>query len=612
MSAHLHTSTLLEVMNEHVTNPSVDSALHCWDGSQKIYHPVGYGELSQRAFAFGAELIKQCEQTAHIHNRVVMIACHSPYATLIAFYGAISVGAIPMIFPMPLSLGSHEALSERIKHWGFMFEHPALLILEEGLTEKFHDHIPDEITVVRLSDNPLGDWATLESSANNHTPTPNAIAFFQTTSSSTGDHKAVSISHSNIIANVRGIRHAVEMDQHERMTTWLPLFHDMGLVGTVLFSFGNDYPLFIMTPTQFVKRPAVWMKGMSEHKCTIATAPNFGFDYCSRLVSDKDAASLDLNHVKHLFIGAEPIRVSTIDSFLKKFKSAGINPQIIRPAYGLAESTIITSMADPNDVSQFICLDADAIGIGQKITILDTLTFSEQDLARYDASENIAVCTAGKAIDGMLIEIVDEDGKLIDQEGVAGEIAIAGTSVAMGYVTGKITNNSGNAQASANPDEMVERFAKQRVRTGDMGVIFDDQLYILERIKNLIIRNGENYLVSALEEQLAELLNISHEHVAVFDSNIHDPESDIVVLVERHAPIDDSAINELLISMPKEAFPINKILLAKSREIPRTTSGKKRHFYCRKMHQKDSIKYQQSIEVSPQRIMQAMNAANNA
>ena len=140
-----------------------------------------------------------------------------------------------------------------------------------------------------------------------------------------------------------------------------------------------------------------------------------------------------------------------------------------------------------------------------------------------------------------------------------------------------------------------------------MGMIVDGELYILERIKNLIIRNGENYLVSALEEQLAELLDISHEHVAVFDSDIHDPTSDIVVMVERHKPISEEQVDELLVAMPKEAFPISKILLSKSREIPRTTSGKKRHFYCRKMYQKDEIVYQQAIEISPQLIMQAMN-----
>ncbi|NND00623.1 MAG: hypothetical protein HKN85_10620 [Gammaproteobacteria bacterium] len=139
-----------------------------------------------------------------------------------------------------------------------------------------------------------------------------------------------------------------------------------------------------------------------------------------------------------------------------------------------------------------------------------------------------------------------------------------------------------------------------------MGVFVDGELYIIERIKNLIIRNGENFLVSALEEQLAQILDISHEHIAVFESNIHDPGSEIVVLVERHSPIAEQDIDAVLIAMPKEAFPINRVLLCKSREIPRTTSGKKRHFYCRKMYQHNEIKFQQAIEVSPQKIMQAM------
>jgi len=143
------------------------------------------------------------------------------------------------------------------------------------MTEKFHDHIPEKINVIRVSDQIDGDWPKRTSSANGHVPTQDDIAFFQTTSSSTGDHKAVSISHQNIIANVQGIRKAQNMSDDERMATWLPLFHDMGLVGTVLFSFCNNYTLLIMTPTQFVKRPAIWLRGMDDYKCTIATAPRY-------------------------------------------------------------------------------------------------------------------------------------------------------------------------------------------------------------------------------------------------------------------------------------------------------------------------------------------------
>lgn len=586
-------TTLLEVMDAHVQNSS-NSSLECWDPSQKQYVAVDYSALCQRAFAFGENLVDH-SQAIDIKGRVLMIACHSPYATLVAFYGAISVGAIPMIFPMPLSLGSHEALTKRIKHWGLSFESPAMLVLEEGLEEKFHAFIPDDITVVRLRDNPGGEWPTLNGSANQHQPHGNDAAFYQTTSSSTGDHKAVAISHDNIIANVNGIRDAVDMQADERMASWLPLFHDMGLVGAVLFSFCNNYTLFIMTPTQFIKRPANWLKTMDEHHCTIATAPNFGFDYCSRLVSAKDRDILKLDHVKHLFIGAEPIRVSTIRSFLEKFKPCGISPQVIRPAYGLAESTIISSISSATQLSEFICIEAGAIKIGEKINVIDTLDFSDQALARYNVATSIAVCTAGKAIDGMQISLVDEDSKLIEEDGVVGEIHIKGSSVAMGYVWG-------------GDEARVDHFEDQAALTGDIGVFHKGELYILERIKNIIIRNGENYMVSALEEQLAKLLDISHEHVAVFESDIHDPNSDIVVLVERHSPIDEAQIDALLATMPKEAFPINKILLSKAREIPRTTSGKKRHFYCRQEYQSGGIVFQQEIDVSPQRIAQALSA----
>ena len=278
-------------MNTHV-QAQQNTSLECWNAKDRAYSTISYSTLSKRAFAFGQRLIDTSNANS-IKGQVVMIACHSPYATLLSFYGAISIGAIPMIFPMPLSLGSHEALSYRIKHWGFAFDEPALLVLEENLEEKFHQDIPAEISVVRLSDDPAGEWPTLSNSANDHQPAASDIAFFQTTSSSTGDHKAVAISHNNIISNITGIRNAVDMKSDERMASWLPLFHDMGLVGAVLFSFCNNYTLFIMTPTQFVKRPAVWLKTMHEQRCTIATAPNFGFDYCSRLVSEKDRDGLD-------------------------------------------------------------------------------------------------------------------------------------------------------------------------------------------------------------------------------------------------------------------------------------------------------------------------------
>jgi len=462
-------------MADHVRSEHPDSDLFCWDPSSKSYLQVSYANLVKQAYGFGQRLLEAGAQ----EQSVCMIACHSPYATLVCFYGAISVGVIPMIFPMPKALGSHEALSERIRHWGLRFALPTTLVLESGIDEKFHDAIPEGVNVIRVADSigadaSAADWPQRDTPAVALSITTEDIAFFQTTSSS---------------------------------TSWLPLFHDMGLVGTVLFSFCNRYPLYLMTPVQFVKRPALWLKGMSEHQCTIATAPNFGYDYCSRLISDKDTAELDLNCVKHLFIGAEPIRVSTIQSFVDKFRLAGIDENKIRPAYGLAESTIITSISLPEHKAKFICLDPDEMGIGKSVTETRQITF-----------------------DGMQADIVDENGDSVASEGHAGEIVLSGHSVALGYV--------GDA------DNLIDRFDNGRMHTGDMGVIKDGELYIIERIKNIVIRNGENYLVSAIEQRIADLLGTSHEHVAVFETDIHDPTSEIVVLVERQDALDDDAVKK--------------------------------------------------------------------
>ena len=579
-------SNLLDVMREHSSRGSSSRSMHFWNTSNRDYDEVSYIDLVERSYAFGGRLVTG----GHSPGTVCMIACHSPYAALVAFYGAVSVGAIPMIFPMPRALGSHEALIERIHHWGMLFDKPAALIMEEGITEKFHGEIPAEMPVIRLGDSPLGQWDRLQRPAREHVPGRDDVAFFQTTSSSTGDHKAVAISHGNVLSNVHGIRAAVTMGDDERMVTWLPLFHDMGLVGTVLFCFCNHYPLYVMTPTQFIKRPAMWLRGMSEHRCTITTAPNFGYDYCAR-ISDKDMAELDLSGVKHFFIGAEPIRVSTIREFCARFSPCGVQREMIRPAYGLAESTIITTISRPQSPARFIYLDPATIAMGDEVSIVGQSNFQQEALEQPVPENAVAVCTAGTSIEGMEVEIVDEDGARLETQGRAGEIVIRGSSVALGYVNGK--------------ERLIDPFERNCVGTGDMGVMIDGELFIIERIKNIIIRSGENYMVSAMEQQLAELLEISHENVAVFESDIYNPTSAIVVLVEKHKGMDEAGIESLVSRLPGESFPVDRILFNKGRVIPRTTSGKKRHFFCRKLLQSGELIYQMQIEVTPGRIAAA-------
>lgn len=581
-------SSINEVMQRYVrADYGNSSGLYFWNTTTRSYDPVSYMEITRRAFAFGNELAT-CGRG---DDAVCFIACHSPYATLVAFFGAVSAGAIPMIFPMPRALGSQQALIDRIEYWQARFDGPCALVLEKEPQEKFHASITAKLQTLRLSESPLSECKTALQPALSRIPAGDDVAFYQTTSSSTGVHKAVAISHGNVLSNVRGIRAAANMDEGERMISWLPLFHDMGLVGAVLFSFCNAYPLFLMTPTQFIKRPLLWLKGMSEQRCTITTAPNFGYDYCSKLVSDKDAAQLELSCVKHFFIGAEPIRISTVRSFCQKLTPSGVRSSMIRPAYGLAESTIIATISRPDADARFIYLDPKTVGLGQKVNVLGTTSVGDSLPGDIEAESSVAVCTAGTAINGMQVSLADESGQKITKDGCAGEIVIQGESVAMGYVAG------GRSQ--------IDKFTDYKTHTGDMGIIMDGELFIIERIKNVIIRNGENFLVSAMEQGLADLLQISHENVAVFESNIHDPTSAIVVLIEKHAGLSPDQIDAVLGNLPKESFPVDIILLHRARVIPRTTSGKKRHFFCRRLYQSGELDFRQKIEVSPDKIAAA-------
>ncbi len=214
------------------------------------------------------------------------------------------------------------------------------------------------------------------------------------------------------------------------------------------------------------------------------------------------------------------------------------------------------------------------------------------DLDDSAPTESVAVCTAGKSIAEMAVTLVDEEGLPVTGDGCAGEIVIKGGSVALGYV--------------GDGKEPVDRFHDSTVATGDLGVIIDGELFIIERIKNVIIRSGENFLVSVLEQRLADLLGVSHDNVAVFESDIHDPSSDIVVLVEKHEELAEDQVDRILANLPSETLLIDCILLHRARTIPRTTSGKKRHFYCRRLYNSGELSFQQRIAVTPDRIAAAL------
>lgn len=300
------------------------------------------------------------------------------------------------------------------------------------------------------------------------------IAFLQYTSGSTGKPKGVMLTHKNLLHNAGLVYRAMEHAAGDKYVSWLPAFHDMGFMAGILEPLYAEIPAILMPPIAFLQRPLRWLQAISRHKATTSGGPNFAYDLCVRKISDQERSSLDLSSWSVAFNGAEPIRAETIDRFAAAFKSCGFRREAFFPCYGLAEATLIVSggaKSDPPVVKKAQTRELEA----------NRLIEDESEVAR-------PIVGCGAALMDQRIAIVDPESLTECSEGQVGEIWVQGSSVARGYWN--------------QPEETVRIFQAKLcgvdndggtfLRTGDLGVIKDGELFITGRIKDLIIIRGRN------------------------------------------------------------------------------------------------------------------------
>lgn len=527
---------------------------------------LGYGApdvvLSYEEFLrMSAWLSQKIPGNALDRPQTVVIVAGRPLPTLLAFFAALWAGARPVVAPTLTAVGGLQALLDRVARMtaGFPGQHVLAVdeeLLAAGVTFPDAPILPlpaDVAAYDRLAEAPRPAFPE---------PGGDDIAFFQTTSASTGDAKLVAISHANAHANLTALRRALHAGPDERMGSWLPLHHDMGLVGTVLLSFFSGWQLTLMQPTEFIMRPHRWLDALSRHRCTITASPNFGYDYTARRVSDRELAGCDLSALTRAVIGAEPIRLATLRRFHERLRPYGLRPESLICSYGMAESTLATTMAVPGHAPRYLLMDPARTSPGEPVRILGEGRLG----APAQAHGGVAVFSCGPALDGLDLRLV-VDGAEVTEEGVLGEVALRGPSVCLGYV----------APGASTPTP----FPGGVHLTGDLGFLHRGELFILERIKHVIIRNGQNHLASLLEEQVATVLGLPAQEIIVVDRDIHDPASDIVALVENHRGAAGPT-PEQLAALRGLDLPIDLLLFARRRVIPRTTSGKKRYHQTRR------------------------------
>jgi fatty-acyl-CoA synthase len=492
----------------------------------------------------------------------VVIAASEPLPTLLAFFAALRVDAKPLILPAPKALGGLDAFLERARRAVGQFRGRCVIAVQERLLPE-GTRLPDApIVPLPLR---LGAYRTDTDVA---LPPPRRgggdVAFLQCTSASTGDGKLVAITHANVLANLAAMRTALGCGEEERGMSWLPLYHDMGLVGAALVCFRYGYPMYLMSPTDFVKRPGSWLRTISEFRCSMTAAPSFAFDY-AQLVPEKDIAGLDLTSLRVVVVGAEPIRRTALQGFTDRFAPYGFRPDSFAPSYGMAESTLASTMSRPGRPPRYVLVEPGNMASGCPVRVVGGGVVGA-GAEPPDQGRSVAVFALGAAVPGLRFDLLDDDGRSVAGDEVLGEVTLRGSSVAAGYLDA----DSG----------VPSPFPAAGLPTGDLGFRSGGELFILERKKQVIIRRGQNFLASLIEEQVARILAKHPHELIVLDTDIHDPDSGIAAVVENVPPGAD-LLPEQAAALRGLDLPIDEVLFAARRAIPRTSSGKKRYHLCR-------------------------------
>lgn len=392
-----------------------------------------------------------------------------------------------------------------------------------------------------------------------------SLAFLQYTSGSTGSPKGVMVSHGNLLHNQKMIQAGFGHTEKTIFVGWLPLYHDMGLIGNVLQPLYLGIRCILMSPVAFLQRPIRWLQAISDYKGTTSGAPNFAYELCMRKLTDEQLSSLDLSSWDLAFNGAEPVKKETIEKFASTFAPCGFRKQAFYPCYGMAETTLFVSGGAKTDAPVYI-------------TVLASELAQNRIVVAPQSEETTTLVGCGKTYMNQQIAIVNPDLIACDADRV-GEIWVSGASIAQGYWNRpELTEQVFHAHLADSKNSFL--------RTGDLGFIHNGELFITGRLKDLIIIHGRNHYPQDIEMTVAN----SHEALipgagAAFSVDIKGEEKlAIVQEVDRHyRNLDHDAVTEIIKTAiaQQHEVQLHAIALIKMGSICKTSSGKIQRHACR-------------------------------
>jgi fatty-acyl-CoA synthase len=544
VAAPASTRTLVEALRWHVERDAARVTVFVRD-DEGMQHDISYERLWGRAVAIAAGLAKRGLEPG---ERVALMLRTEP-AFFEAFFGVLVAGGVPVPIYPPFRPRQIEEYARRQTgilenaeaRWLVAF--PAALRVAALLRPRL-PRLEGVLTVDALArpGEPFGGV---------HRTTFDP-ALIQYTSGSTGEPKGVLLTHANLLANIRAIGAAIALRPDDVGVSWLPLYHDMGLIGTWLTALYFGLPVAILSPLAFLARPARWLWTLHQRHGTVSPAPNFAFELCARRIDDRDIEGLDLGGWRLALNGSEPVSPETIERFTRRFAPYGFRPDAMCPVYGLAESSV--------------ALTVPPMGRGPRVDRIVREAFQsrrEAVPASADDPNPLRFVACGRALPAHELRIVDATGRMVPER-IEGRIEFRGPSVTAGYF------RRPEATRAVMHDGWMD--------SGDLGYVADGELFVTGRQKDMIIKAGRNLYPQEVEEVVGDVSGVRKGCVAAFGIPDRETGTERLVVIaetreatERHEALRSAIGGRVVATL---GVPADVIVAAPPRSVLKTSSGK--------------------------------------
>ncbi len=540
------TRTLVELMAATADAPR-GITYHAGEGQSRR---VTYAELRQRALG----LLHHLQQLGAKPGDRLILLLNNNEQFIEAFWAAVLGGIVPVPVAIGISDEHRHKLLRIARKLGAPFIYTDRKTLErigQYATQSNDAAATASFAALRPRALLAEDFTDGSRAGAVHVARPEDIAFIQFSSGSTSDPKGVVLTHANLMAHGEAVTKVAGFNSNDVSLSWMPLTHDMGLIGFHLVMFANQVEMHLMPTELYVRRPLLWLAIASEQRATILCSPNFGYRHYLKVLGDRSPGSLDLSSVRLIFNGAEPISLELCGEFMDRLAGLGLSRNAMYPVYGLAEASLAVSFPPPGRSWRALALNRHALNVGEAAQILP-----------QPGRDALSFVSVGAPIPGCEVRIAgNDDAPLTD--GRIGHILIRGANVTGGYFE--------------DPEVNAATFAAEGwLRTGDIGLIADGELYITGRAKEIIFVNGQNYYPHDLENIATQAPGMELGKVVVAGVRPPGAETDqlTVFVLHRGDAAEFAPLAATISRLINEQAGLEVVQVVPVKRIPKTTSGK--------------------------------------